>query len=312
MLRLMRMRYESYVADAPCRLDVFLTERSEFSRSHVKTLIEEGAVTVQGEPCKKAGFSLKSGQTVTLAVPDLAITEALPEDIPLDIVYQDDSLAVINKQQGLTVHPANNCYSGTLVNALLFSLNQLSGINGTLRPGIVHRLDKNTSGLLVVAKNDIAHRSLAEQIALKTCRRTYVALVYGVVKEDSGVIITNIGRSLKDRKKMAVVADGKQAITEFTVLERVNGYSLVRFDLKTGRTHQIRVHCKHMHHPIVGDTVYGPEKDPFHLEGQLLHAFRLAFNHPVTGEWKTFSAPLPPYFISVMKKLGFTKKEEEL
>jgi len=221
-------------------------------------------------------------------------------------VYEDDDLAVINKPQGLTVHAGNGNFDGTLVNGLLFRLNSLSGIGGVIRPGIVHRIDKNTSGLLVVAKNDGAHLSLSEQIAQKTCRRTYVALLEGNLKNDNGTVTTYIGRSHTDRTKMAVVpaGEGKIAITDYFVVSRKNGYTLCRFDLHTGRTHQIRVHAKYLNHPIVGDDVYGRKKREFSLSGQLLHAYRLEFTHPKSGERLTFFAPLPDYFTSVLKKLG--------
>ncbi|MDE6105419.1 MAG: RluA family pseudouridine synthase, partial [Clostridia bacterium] len=228
-----------------------------------------------------------------------------PENIPIEIIYEDGDFAVVNKPQGMTVHMGNGNTEGTLVNALLYKLDALSGINGVIRPGIVHRIDKDTSGLLVVAKNDKAHLSLANQIAEKTCRRTYLALLEGNLKTDSGTVTTYIGRSPTDRVKMAVVPPdkGKLAITDYTVIKRYEGYTLCRFDLHTGRTHQIRVHAKHLGHPVVGDTVYGIKKQKFKLEGQLLHAFRLALVHPTTGREMTFEAPLPDYFTDVLSKL---------
>ena len=221
----------------------------------------------------------------------------------MDIVYQDEDVAVINKAQGVTVHAGNGTHGSTLVNALLYHLDSLSGINGVIRPGIVHRIDKDTSGLLVVAKNDAAHLSLSNQIKDKTCARIYYALVEGVVKTDEGEIETYIGRSDKNRTMMAVTDRGRKAITDYEVVKRYSAYTLMRFSLKTGRTHQIRVHCKYMGHPIVGDPVYGYKTQKFKLNGQLLHAAELAFNHPRTGERMTFTAPLPDYFEAVLKKL---------
>ena len=245
-----------------------------------------------------------------VVLPDPVESAAHPEDIPVDIIYQDNDVAVVNKPQGLTVHAGNGNADGTLVNALLFRLDNLSGVGGVIRPGIVHRIDKNTSGLLVVAKNDRAHVNLAEQIAEKTCRRTYIALLEGNLKDDSGTVTTYIGRSQSDRTKMAVVPPekGKIAITDYTVLERAQfggqSYTLCRFDLHTGRTHQIRVHAKYLNHPVVGDDVYGRKKREFNLNGQLLHAWRLEFTHPTSGERLVFTAPLPDYFREVLKKLN--------
>ena len=228
--------------------------------------------------------------------------DACPEDIPLDIVYEDDDLAVINKPQGMTVHPAPGNYSGTLVNAILYHFKgQISDVGGNIRPGIVHRIDKDTSGLLVVAKNNKAHFDLAKQIAEKSCKRQYIALLEGVVKEDIGVINEPIGRSESDRKKMAVVPSGKHAVTHFEVLERFDGYTLMKFDLETGRTHQIRVHSKFIGHPIVGDKTYGYKVQKFKLDGQLLHARKLSFTHPTTKEFMTFESEIPDYFAKILK-----------
>lgn len=286
------------------RVDVFLSEKSGLTRSAVKKLCEEGHVFLNGSPVK-AGEMLKVGQKITMEIPEPRQIAAKPEDIPLDIVFEDSDLAVVNKRQGMTVHAGNGNYEGTLVNALLFRLGNLSGINGELRPGIVHRIDKDTSGLLVVAKNDKAHLSLSEQIQNKTCRREYLALLEGVVKEDSGTIVTQLGRSPKDRLQMAVLPTGKgrRAETDFFVEERFERNSLVRFSLKTGRTHQIRVHAKYIGHPVVGDKLYGFSKQRFDLDGQLLHAFRLELTHPTSGERMSFSAPLPDYFERVLKIL---------
>lgn len=289
------------------RADIFLSEQlTNLTRSAVKKLFDDGLVTICGKGAK-AAHKVEEGDEVKVLLPEPKPDTAVPQNIPIDIIYQDEDLAVINKPQGLAVHAGNGNADKTLVNALLYNLDNLSGIGGVIRPGIVHRIDKNTSGLLVVAKNDKAHLSLAGQIAEKTCRRTYMALLEGNVKEDSGRISTYIGRSPSDRVKMAVVPPdkGKIAITDFTVIERRGGYTLCRFDLQTGRTHQIRVHAKYMNHPVVGDDVYGRKKREFGLGGQLLHAYALQFVHPTTGETMRFCAPLPDYFVSVLKKLGF-------
>ena len=225
-----------------------------------------------------------------------------PQDIPIDIVYQDEDIAVINKEQGMVVHPATNNYDNTLVNALMFNLDSLSGINGVIRPGIVHRLDKDTSGLLVVAKNDNAHINLSEQISSKTCKRIYWALVEGIVKED-GELITNFGRDPKNRLKMAVLEKGKVAHTKYRVIETFDKYTLVEFELKTGRTHQIRVHSAYIHHPIVGDKLYNNNKCKFNLNGQLLHAKKLILSHPKTGKELCFESDLPKYFGDVLEVL---------
>ena len=259
-------------------------------------------ITVNGKT-EKAGKVVKCGDEISATLPDPVPLDLTPENLPLDIVYQDEDVAVINKAQGVTVHAGNGTHGSTLVNALLYHLDSLSGINGVIRPGIVHRIDKDTSGLLVVAKNDAAHLSLSEQIKNKTCARIYYALVEGVVKTDKGEVETYIGRSDKNRTMMAVTDHGRKAITDYETVKRFSSYTLMRFSLKTGRTHQIRVHCKYIGHPIVGDPVYGYKTQKFKLNGQLLHAAELAFNHPRTGERMTFTAPLPDYFEAVLKKL---------
>ncbi len=284
------------------RLDVFLSEKSELTRSHIKNLCESGAVFVNGK-ISKANKLLKFGDDIVLNIPDDKKCDLSPKNIPIDIVYQDGDLAVINKPQGLTVHAGNGTNGDTLVNALLFHLDNLSGINGVIRPGIVHRIDKNTSGLLVVAKNDKAHVSLAEQIQKKVCKRTYLALLEGNLKSDEGEIDTFIGRDDKDRVKMAVKSSGRRAVTNYRVLERFTAYTLCEFTLQTGRTHQIRVHCKYLGHPIVGDPEYGYKNSKFKLKGQLLHAAKLEFFHPSTGEKMVFTAPLPDYFEEILIKL---------
>ena len=294
-----------FVADGDfARIDVYLAEAGEISRSHAQKLIEDGAVTLNGKiPLNK--HPVKCGDVVTVEFPEPEEISLEPENIPLDIVYEDASIAVINKRQGLTVHAGNGVKSGTLVNALLYHLDSLSGINGVIRPGIVHRIDKDTSGLLVVAKNDKAHISLSKQIAEKTCGRTYLALLTGIVSKDEGHIETHIERSPKDRTIMAVSSKGRLAVTDYKVIKRyAAGYTLCEFRLHTGRTHQIRVHAKYMGYPVVGDKTYGAKNCKFNLEGQLLHAFRLELSHPDTGERMVFEAPLPDYFERVLNSLG--------
>ncbi|MGN0782514.1 MAG: RluA family pseudouridine synthase [Christensenellales bacterium] len=287
------------------RLDVFIAGATDdLSRAHALKLIEAGFAEVNGQLELKGKRIVKEGDEIVLKIPEPQPTELKAENITLDIVYQDEWLAVINKQQGLTVHPANNVYSGTLVNALLWHLKDLSGINGDLRPGIVHRLDKDTSGLMVVAKNDAAHTELSRQIAAKECRRIYWALLEGVVKEDSGRVDKPIGRSPKDRKLMALRPDGRSAVTLYRVLERFEKNTLAEFELKTGRTHQIRVHAKFLGHPVVGDKAYGYKNQRFKLDGQLLHAKRLEFKHPHTGETMSFESDLPEYFKKVLNLLA--------
>lgn len=289
--------------DASKRIDIYLNEELDYTRSYIKTLIEKQNVKVNNEVVKKAGYILKDKDVVTISIPEVEILNLEPENIPIDIVYEDDDFAVINKPQGLVVHPAPGSLNHTLVNALMFHLKNLSNINGVIRPGIVHRLDKDTSGLLVVAKNNEAHLNLQEQIATKEAKRFYVALVDGVVSKDEGVINTLIDRSKKDRKMMAVSNNlGRIAITHYKVLERFSKYTYMEYELKTGRTHQIRVHSKFINHPIVGDPVYGGS-NKFNLSGQLLHAYKLKLKHPRTGEEMEFLAPLPDYFEDVLDKL---------
>ena len=297
-----------FVAEENCkRLDVFLSDQTEdFSRSRLKKLIEDGQVSVNGVAVKKAGAEIKRGDSVTVQIPEAVEYSVKPENIPIDIVYEDGDFAVVNKPQGMTVHMGNGNESGTLVNALLYALDSLSGIGGVLRPGIVHRIDKDTTGLLVVAKNDKAHVSLASQIAEKTCHRTYYALLEGNLKEERGRVVTDIGRHPTERLKMAVLPEGKGkiAITDFeTVAPFGTDFTLCKFDLQTGRTHQIRVHAKHLGHPVAGDPVYGYKKQKIKADGQLLHAKRLELTHPTTGERMEFNAPLPTAFKEILDKL---------
>ncbi len=292
-----------YEEDISERVDAVLSSKSDVSRSRIKKLADEGLLFINGISVK-ANKKCKKGDVVSLEVPENETLDLTPQNIPIDIVYQDDDLAVINKPQGLTVHAGNGTAGEvTLVNALLYHLDKLSGINGVIRPGIVHRIDKNTSGLLVVAKNDKSHVSLAKQIEEKSCKRIYVALLEGNLKTDSGTINTFIGRDENNRTKMAVTEGGKIAITKYKVLKRYDGYTLCEFSLKTGRTHQIRVHAKYLGNPVVGDKEYGIKKQKFNLEGQLLHAKKLAFNHPSSGERMTFEVPIPDYFEKILKKL---------
>lgn len=300
------MKKEITVDNVGVRADVYLSEKLNYTRSKVKKLIDDGCVFVNGAKIKSSD-KLPEGALVTVDEPDPKPLGLTPVNLPIDIVYQDKDIAVINKPQGLTVHDGNGVKGYTLVNLLLANLDSLSGINGVIRPGIVHRIDKDTSGLLVVAKNDAAHVSLAAQIQNKTCKRTYIALLEGVLKQDGGRIETHIERSQKNRTMMTVSDKGRIAITEFKVLKRYDNYTLCEFNLKTGRTHQIRVHSKFIGHPIVGDPVYGYKNQKFNLNGQLLHAVKLELTHPATGERMTFTAPLPDYFLNVLTKLDNKK-----
>ena len=273
---------------------------SQFSRSHLQKWIEDGNVKVNGQTVKPK-YKLAVGDQVVITPEAPQKIDLEPENIPLDIIYEDDDVVVVNKPQGMVVHPAPGHPNHTLVNALLYHC-PLSTINGEFRPGIVHRIDKDTSGLLMVAKNDMAHRSLAAQLKAKTNKREYVALVHGVIKQDTGTIDAPIGRSRKDRKKQAIVADGRHAVTHFKVLKRFRHYTLVSCRLETGRTHQIRVHMKSIGHPLAGDPLYGPRKT-LPGNGQYLHARELGFKHPRTGKELLFTAPLPAYFQQMLDKL---------
>lgn len=283
------------------RLDIYLAEKLGYTRSRIKSLVESGNVYYNGKAVKKSGQKLKGGEIKVNVEEPVSVT-AEPQNIPIEIVYEDKDIAVINKKQGMVTHPCAGTPDGTLVNALMFHIKDLSAINGVLRPGIVHRLDKDTSGLLVIAKNNAAHLSLAEQIEKKTAGRHYLALVCGNIKEDEGVIDAPIARSVRDRKKMAVDESGRRAVTHYYIKERFGDYTLAEFVLETGRTHQIRVHAKHINHPVVGDTVYG-KNDSFGLSGQLLHAYKLILTHPSTGERMTFEVNLPDYFEKVLAQL---------
>ena len=305
----MKNNMATYVANEQIRLDVFLAKETGASRSNIKTVVESDGVFVNGVLRKKSGFELKEGDEVEFTLPEPKTLDVEPNsEIKLNIVYEDEHFAVINKPQGMVVHPASSYQKNdTLVNALLADLDKLSSINGVIRPGIVHRLDKDTSGLIVVAKTDEAHKSLASQIERKTARRIYFGLCDGNFKEDNGTIDAPIARNKRDRKKMGIDPDGRRAVTHYTVLERFGKYTLVRFELETGRTHQIRVHSSHIHHPIVGDEVYGGST-ALYKNGQLLHARQLALTHPISGEGMTFEAELPDYFEDVLEKLRKLQK----
>ena len=288
------------------RLDAFLARQpGNLSRSAAQRLIEEGMVTRNGVPGKK-NDRLNVGDRVEYTIPEAKPVDIVPTEMPLDIVYEDDDLLVINKPKGLVVHPAAGHADDTLVNGLLYALgDDLSGINGELRPGIVHRIDKDTSGLLAVAKNDYAHTMLASQLKDHTMARTYEAIVCGVMKEDSGTVDAPIGRHPTDRKRMAVTQkNARRAVTHWSVIARYNGYTHIRCELETGRTHQIRVHMAHIGHPLLGDLVYGHKRPEKGLSGQCLHARALRFLHPRTGELVTFTCPLPDYFQDVLARLG--------
>ena len=287
------------------RLDVCLTEcMPELTRSQIQRLIAEGHVTVNGRIPSKAGYRLTSGETVQVSIPAPTADTVVAQDIPLDILFEDEQLVVINKRRGMVVHPAAGNQQGTLVNALLAHCSDLSGINGVIRPGIVHRLDKETSGAMLVAKTDLAHVSLAEQIRSHSAGRIYLAVVYGNLVADAGKIEGAIGRHPKDRKKMAVVRQlGKPAVTHFQVVERLGRYTVVSCRLETGRTHQIRVHMASIGHPLVGDPKYGPAKTEPGIKGQALHSSEIHFTHPRTGETMTFSAPLPQDMKDLIERL---------
>ncbi|MGV8983768.1 RluA family pseudouridine synthase [Clostridium sp.] len=285
------------------RLDVFISNKLENkTRSYIQGIIEGENAFVNGK-CRKSNYKLKLNEAVIISIPDPVELNVKAEDIPLDVLYEDSDLIVINKPQDMVVHPAPGNYSGTLVNALLNHCKDLSGINGVLRPGIVHRIDKDTSGALVVAKNDNAHNCLALQLKDHSMTRSYIALVEGIIKQDEGSIDKPIGRNPNDRIKMGVVESGKKAITHYKVIERFESHTLVECNLETGRTHQIRVHMAKIGHPLVGDLVYGFKKQRFNLKGQALHAKRLGFIHPSTHEYMEFSSPLPAYFEKIITKL---------
>ena len=288
------------------RIDKFLSvQMEELSRSYVQKLIKDGNVKVDGKAVK-ANYKLSYDEWIQVTIPDLTAPDIVPENIPLDILYEDEDILIVNKPKGMVVHPAAGHYSGTLVNALMYYCgNCLSGINGIMRPGIVHRIDMDTTGSLLVCKNDFAHQNLAEQLKVHSIKRVYHAIVHGNIKEDSGTINEPIGRHPTERKKMCVNhQNGREAVTHYKVLERFGNYTYIACKLETGRTHQIRVHMASIHHPLLGDRVYGPQKCPFpELQGQTLHAKVLGITHPRTGEYLEVDAPLPVYFERLLQKL---------
>lgn len=290
---------------ANLRVDKYLSEAlPDYTRSFLQKIVKEGGVLADGKPVK-ASYKVRSGECLEVRIPEAKEPDILPEAIPLEILYEDQDLLVVNKPKGMVVHPSAGHYSGTLVNALMYHCkDQLSGINGILRPGIVHRIDMDTTGSLVVCKNDMAHSAIAEQLKLHSITRKYRAIVHGILNEDEGMINAPIGRHPIDRKKMAVnKKNGKTAVTHYRVLKRYRQFTYIECELETGRTHQIRVHMSSVGHPILGDTVYGPSKCPYRLQGQTLHAQTIGFLHPRTGAYMEFQAPLPDYFEDLLRKL---------
>lgn len=294
------------------RIDKFISEVvDDATRSYIQKLISEGLVEIQGKKVTKSGNKLKGNESITINLPEDEVLELVPEDIPLDIIYEDSDIIVVNKGPDMVVHPAHGNYSGTLVNALLYHTKELSGINGDIRPGIVHRLDKDTSGIIVVAKNDAAHENLAKMFKEKNLEKTYMCIAKGIFKDKEGRLETFIGRDPKDRKKMAVVEEnGKLAISNYKVLDESKNHSLVEVKIETGRTHQIRVHMKYLNHPIMGDTTYGNGSDG--AKRQILHAYKLKFIHPGTGEEMTVIAPIPEDFKGAAKHVGLDIKKVEV
>lgn len=302
-MSLIRMEADENYMDE--RVDKFLSiMMPEQSRSYLQKIIKEGSVLVNGKPVK-ASYRMEAEDEVTIDLPELKEPEILAEDIPLDILYEDEELLMVNKPKGMVVHPSAGHSSGTLVNAVMYHCkDQLSGINGVMRPGIVHRIDKDTTGALVICKNDLAHNHVADQLKMHSITRKYRAIVHGVIREEEGTVDAPIGRHPVERKKMAInERNGKRAVTHYRVLQRFANHTYIECQLDTGRTHQIRVHMASLRHPILGDTVYGSEKNPYHLEGQTLHAQVLGLIHPVTGEYVEVEAPLPEYFQKLLIKL---------
>ena len=283
------------------RIDSFLSGKTDFTRTRIQQLIKDRNITVNGKPTKSS-YKIEENDEIAIEVPEVETTEIKPENIKIDIVYEDSDIAVINKQAGLVVHPAHGHYSGTLVNAILYHIKDLSGINGEIRPGIVHRLDKDTSGLIVIAKNDKVHTVLTEMFQEKKIRKTYLAILKGKLNKSEGKIVTQIGRDKNDRKKMTVIDDitkGKNAITNYRVISQNNLFTLVKVNIETGRTHQIRVHMRHLGYPILGDSVYGRKDNE---KRQMLHAYKLEFLHPVTGRQMEFTGEIPEDFQKALKK----------
>lgn len=300
---------EKLVADLEnMRLDAYIASKKDnISRTNIQRLIEEGSILVNGQK-KKISYKVQIGDSIEINIPEAKETDIKAEDIPLEVVYEDSDIIVVNKPKGMVVHPANGNPDGTLVNAIMnICKGSLSGIGGEIRPGIVHRLDKDTSGLLIVAKNDLAHINMSTQIKNREVKKIYIALVKGNINENEATINMPIGRSTKDRKKMAVRKEGKEAVTHFKVLKRYGDYTLLKIKIDTGRTHQIRVHMAEIGHPVVGDMVYSKGKNEFGVEGQMLHATSLDFKHPITGKEMHLEADLPEYFKNVLNELDSRK-----
>ncbi len=306
------MNYIIDKSDVSKRLDVYLSEQlKDITRSYIKTLIDDTKVLVNGKTVK-SGYKLKNGDSIDIEIVEKEADNIVAEDIPLNIIYEDEDIIIVNKEKGMVVHPANGNYTGTMVNSLMNShKDKLSSINGIIRPGIVHRIDKDTSGILVVAKNDNAHKKLSDQFKVHSIKRKYIALVKGIIKEDYITIDEPIGRSIRDRKKMAVTEkNSRNAITHISVLRRFysSNVTLVEAELETGRTHQIRVHMAYKHHPLIGDEVYGKKDPKFKVEGQMLHAKYLGFIHPTTNEFVEFDSDLPTYFETILQTLENKEK----
>lgn len=306
------MNYIVEKEDTSKRLDVYLSEKNaDITRSYIKNLIDEGKILVNSKKVK-SGYKVKFNDSIDVEIVEKQAENIVPEDIPLNIVYEDDDIIIINKEKGMVVHPANGNYTGTVVNSLMNShKDSLSSINGVIRPGIVHRIDKDTSGIIVVAKNDKAHKILADQFKIHSIKRKYIALVKGIIKEDNITIDKPIGRSTKDRKKMAITdKNSRRAVTHISVLKRfyTSNVTLIEAELETGRTHQIRVHMASLHHPLVGDEVYGKRDPKFKVEGQMLHAKYLGFNHPKDGRFVEFDSELPEYFSKILASLENKEK----
>ena len=302
---------ETVICSVSVRLDAFIAAETELSRTQAQRMIRDGIILLNGKTAKP-NANTQAGDCVEITYPDPVATDVMPEDIPLDIRYEDVDLLVLNKPQGMVVHPAPGHESGTLVNALMFHIRDLSGIGGELRPGIVHRIDRMTSGLLVVAKNDATHRALSDQFRDHTAHRSYAALVDGNIKTDNGTVDAPIARHPVDRKRMAIVSGGREAVTHWCVAERYGQYTLLQIELETGRTHQIRVHLASLQHPVTGDEVYGREKKPFGLVGQALHGYRLTFLHPTIGKRMVFYSPMPDYFLQALRKAGESMDGESI
>jgi 23S rRNA pseudouridine1911/1915/1917 synthase len=300
-----KFNFTASIEDVKCRIDKYLVKQLPgYTRSFLQGLLEQKLVVVN-EKAVKANYKLHENDVIELTIPECKEVALEPEDIPLSILYEDNDVLIVNKPKGMVVHPSAGHENGTLVNAIMHHCkDNLSGINGEIRPGIVHRIDMDTTGSLIICKNDQAHNYIAEQIQVHSVNRIYEGIVMGIVKQDEGTIHTLIGRSQTDRKKMAVVSqNGKDAITHYKVLKRFKNATYMQFKLETGRTHQIRVHMASIHHPLLGDLVYGPAKQPFHLQGQTLHAKIIGFEHPTTKKYVEFEAPLPAYFQELLEKL---------